>query len=216
MNSIEKSVSYTHTNSYSTLNNLHTKTKNVWIVFHGIGYLSRYFLRYFDELPASENYIIAPQAPSKYYLKDTYSHVGASWLTKENTVAETANLIHYINAVLETESIPTDCRLVVLGFSQGVSVATRWVAKKKVKCDVLALYAGGLPTELRASGFSHLEQNKTKVYTIIGTKDAYLTPARLVEEEQKAISLFQGKAEQIRFDGGHEIKKEIINSLIYR
>lgn len=216
MNSIEKSVSYTHTNSYSVLNQLNEKTSTVWVVFHGIGYLSRYFLRYFDGLPADENYIIALQAPSKYYLKDTYTHVGASWLTKENTATETANVMRYIDAVMENEGIPRNCRLVVLGFSQGVSVATRWVAQKKIKCDVLALYAGGLPNELEAADFSHLAQNKNKIYTIIGTKDAYLTPARLEEEEEKAYRLFQGRAEQIRFNGGHEIKKEIITSLMHR
>ncbi len=64
------------TNPYGTLNAPNPKTKNVWVVFHGIGYLSRYFLRYFDGLPSEENYIIAPQAPSKYYLNNEYRHVG--------------------------------------------------------------------------------------------------------------------------------------------
>ena len=68
MDSIEKQVSYNTTNTYSTLNTLTDKTKNVWFVCHGIGYLSRYFLKYFDELNSDENYIIAPQAHSKYYL----------------------------------------------------------------------------------------------------------------------------------------------------
>lgn len=214
MNSTEKTVDYCSTNSYCTLNNISTKTKNVWIVFHGIGYLSRYFLKYFNELNADENYIIAPQAPSKYYLKDTYTHVGASWLTKENTAGETKNIIRYIDAVLEAERIPKRCRLLVFGFSQGVSIATRWVAQKKLKCDALILYAGGLPNELTNNDFNHLAINKTKVYTIIGTSDSYLTPTRFEQEETKAISLFHGRAEQIRFNGGHEVKKEIINSLV--
>lgn len=38
MKSIEKKVKYTTTNTYETLNTLTNKTKNVWIVFHGIGY----------------------------------------------------------------------------------------------------------------------------------------------------------------------------------
>ena len=70
MNSTEKQNTYTTTNTYTTLNNIGPKTKNVWIVFHGIGYLSRYFINYFNTLNPNENYIIAPQAPSKYYLKN--------------------------------------------------------------------------------------------------------------------------------------------------
>ncbi|HZH69980.1 MAG TPA: esterase, partial [Flavobacteriaceae bacterium] len=58
--SIEKEISYISTNTYSTLNSLTSNTKNVWIVCHGLGYLSRYFLKYFKSLPLEENYIIAP------------------------------------------------------------------------------------------------------------------------------------------------------------
>lgn len=214
MKTTEKTIDYRSTNSYSTLNSLSEKTKNVWIVFHGIGYLSRYFLKYFSELNPQENYIIAPQAPSKYYLKDTYRHVGASWLTKEQTAIETKSVIRYIDAVVETEAIPEQCKLLVFGFSQGVSIATRWVAQKKLKCDDLILYAGGLTKELTSTDFDHLIANKTQVYTIIGTKDSYLTPTRLKVEEEKVLDIFQGKARIIRFNGGHEVKKEIINSLV--
>ncbi len=213
MNSTTKEVTYTNTNSYSTLNRLSSKTKNVWVVFHGIGYLSRYFLKYFDELNTEENYIIAPQAPSKYYLNNTYRHVGASWLTKENTNQETENVLRYIDTVLEAEAIPKHCKLIVFGFSQGVSIATRWVAHRKIKCQKLILYAGGLPNELNLLDFEHLNVNKTKIITVIGTTDSYLTKGRLEEEEEKAARLFQGTIEKIYFEGGHEVKKDIINSL---
>jgi len=39
MGSEEKEISYTITNSYSTLNTLTKATKNVWFVCHGMGYL---------------------------------------------------------------------------------------------------------------------------------------------------------------------------------
>lgn len=214
MNSTEKTVRYYSINSYNTLNNLNTKTKNVWVVFHGIGYLSRYFLKYFNELNTDENYIIAPQAPSKYYLKDTYQHVGASWLTKEHTTLETENVIQYLHAVMEAENIPKHCRLLVFGFSQGVSIATRWVSQKKLRCDDLVLYAGGVPNELTNTDFNHLVPNQTKVLTIIGTTDAYLTPERLKVEEEKIERIFEGRAKRISFEGGHEVKKDIINSLV--
>ena len=70
MSNKEKTVSYTTQNTYLTQNKLGPKTKNVWLVFHGIGYLSRYFVKYFNGLDPEENYIIVPQAPSKYYLKN--------------------------------------------------------------------------------------------------------------------------------------------------
>ncbi|MEJ2113731.1 MAG: esterase, partial [Flavobacteriaceae bacterium] len=139
MNSTEKEISYNITNTYSTLNTITAKTNNVWFVCHGIDYLSRYFLKYFKDLDPAENYIIAPQASSKHYLGNNYKHVGASWLTKENTVAEIDNVMRNFDAIFEAEHIPRNANLIVLGYSQGVSVALRYIAKRKLKCSHLVM-----------------------------------------------------------------------------
>lgn len=213
MNSIEKEVSYNTTNSYSTLNTLTSKTKNVWIVCHGIGYLSRYFLKYFDELKSEENYIIAPQAHSKYYLGSAYKHVGSSWLTKENTATEIENVMNYFDAVLKTENLPSNINLIVLGFSQGVSVAARYIAKRKLKCNQLVLLAGGIPKELNVQDFTFLK-GKTKVSLIYGTQDEYLSTRFLGDAKQRFYDLFGNNAEIIIFEGKHEVPKELINKLV--
>ena len=210
----EKQVVYKTTNTYETLNVLSEKTKNIWIVLHGIGYLSKYFVKYFEELNPEENYIIAPQAPSKYYLKNEYRHVGASWLTKENTLTETQNVITYLNAVRAAENFPEQCRFLVFGFSQGVSIVARWVATEKIKCDDLVLYAGGIPNELTPENFSFLKENNTQVTVLVGDRDQYITEERLKQESEKIQKLFHGRAKQIIFEGGHEVKKELIHKLI--
>ena len=210
----EKQISYTSTNTYSTMNALNTSTKNVWIVFHGIGFLSRYFIKYFSELPKEENYIIAPQAPSKYYLNKDFKHVGASWLTKEKTMLETTNVLNYLDNLFASENIPAHCQLIVLGFSQGVSIATRWTAKSKIDLDQLILYAGGIPEELTPEDFKFLLAGKAKVKLVLGNNDEFITEVRLEKEKEKMNSLFSGKAELIKFDGGHEIKKDVLIGLI--
>ena len=213
MSSIEKEISYNATNSYSTLNTLTNKTKNVWFVCHGIGYLSRYFLKYFDELDSDENYIIAPQAQSKYYLGSAYKHVGSSWLTKENTAVEIENVMHYFDAVLEAEKVPKTVNFIVLGYSQGVSVAARYVAKRKLKCNQLVLLAGGIPNELGVEDFEFLK-NKTKVSFIYGNQDEYITTNFMVDAKQRFYDLFGNDAQIITFEGKHEVPKKLINKLV--
>lgn len=210
----EKQVSYQTTNTYETLNEFTHKTTNIWIVLHGIGYLSKYFIKYFEGLNTDENYIIAPQAPSKYYLKNEYKYVGASWLTKENRVLETVNVLAYLDAVYAAEEFPKDCNLIVFGFSQGVSIATRWIASRKIQCNQIVLYAGGIPKELTPKDFDFLDYTKTQVSVLVGNKDQYLTAEILKYENVRIEELFHGNAKQQIFEGGHEVKKEIVEKLV--
>ncbi len=213
MKSTEKEISYTSKNTYSTLNSLTKKTKNVWFVCHGIGYLSKYFLKYFDELNSVENYIIAGQAPSKYYLGSKYKHVGASWLTKENTNIEIENVLNYFDAVFENENLPKNINLFVLGYSQGVSVALRYVAKRKLKCKYLILMSGGIPKELEKDSFTFLK-DKTKVSLIYGLQDEYFNAEYMQHELSRFTELFGKSSEIITFNGNHVFKKELLQNFI--
>jgi predicted esterase len=207
--SIQKEVTYTTTNTYYTLNELTEKTKNVWMVFHGMGYLSKYFINYFSELNAEENFIIAPQAPSKYYQGNDFKHVGASWLTRENTQLETQNILKYIDAIYEKELAETTANLIVMGYSQGVSIATRWVASRKVQCDKLILHSGGIPNELQPNDFEFLKTDAEVIY-LYGNKDQYITEARETEEKLKGTKLFQDRLNIEVFDGIHEVNRELL------
>ncbi|WP_418511718.1 alpha/beta hydrolase [Corallibacter sp.] len=210
MNSTEKEITYKTSNSYATLNHLSSTTKNVWFVCHGMGYLSRYFLRYFEGLNKEENYIIAPQAQSKYYIPPKFRHVGASWLTKENTVKETENVMRYFDAVLEAENIPLDKNLIVLGYSQGVSVAMRYVAKRKLQCQQLVLHSGGIPKELTSSDFIFYTGKTTMIY---GTDDEYLNEERIAYEIEHAKSLFGDTVSIHPFEGKHVVNVDLIKRL---
>ncbi len=209
---LEKRVSYKATASYSTLNTLTPKTRNIWLVFHGMGYLGRYFLRYFSDLNPEENYIIAPQAPSKYYIGPDFKHVGASWLTREDTLEETKNVLEYIDAVCESEQIPDERRFLVLGYSQGVSIATRWLANRKIQCDQLILHSGGIPKELKSPDF-HYMNAETGVTYLYGTEDEYITEARKTEESLKGNNLFGDKLQMVVFPGIHEVSKEFLQKI---
>lgn len=212
MDKKEKQVSYRAVNTYLTLNKPEGPGQNIWVVFHGIGYLGRFFANHFKLLDPDKNYIIVPQAPSKYYLNNQYKHVGASWLTRENTETETENILNYMDAVIKAEALPPGSRLIIFGFSQGVSVAMRWVARRKIPCSRLLLYAGGIPKELNAGDFTFLGK-EAKVRMAYGDQDKYLDAVRLNQELSKARDLFGSRVEFRPFTGGHEIKSELLKEL---
>jgi len=207
----EKEISYKITNSYSTLNQLTKSTRNIWFVCHGMGYLSRYFLKYFKELNPNENYVIAPQAQSKYYIQPEFKHVGASWLTRENTIMETQNVMAYFDSIFETECLKNNERLIIVGYSQGVSVAMRYVASRKIDCEHLVLMSGGIPKELKKEDFYHLNGEITFIY---GNKDEFINDERMQSEQSRVKELFGNKAKVIEFDGNHKVNVELINALV--
>ena len=200
----EKQVKYTASNSYSTLNTFSDKTKNIWLVFHGMGYLSKYFIRYFSELNPEENFIIAPQAPSKYYIGPKFKHVGASWLTRENTSEDTKNVLSYIDSVWIKEQPKVMPRFIVMGYSQGVSIATRWLASRNINCDELLLHSGGIPVELEPADFEHLSETCRVTY-LYGNEDEYINEARKTEEQLKGTKLFGSRLHIHEFKGIHEV-----------
>jgi len=212
MNSTEKEVCYISSNSYSTLNNINENTENVWFVCHGMGYLSRYFLKYFKSLDSDKNYIIAPQAPSKYY-QQPKMHVGANWLTRDNTESGMENIIKYFDAILNNEHLPKNINFIVLGYSQGVSVALRYISKRKLQCNKLIIHSGGIPKELVNKDFKYMN-NETEVFLVYGTQDEYLNKNRIIEETRLAKELFGNKLKIMPFEGKHVVNVDFIRSVI--
>lgn len=212
--SVQKEVNYTATNTYHIQNRLTENTKNIWMVFHGMGYLSKYFINYFSDLNESENFIIAPQAPSKYYQDKTFKHVGASWLTRENTQEEIQNVLRYIDAVYKAEVGEGSLgkQLIVLGFSQGVSIAARWVASRQISCDKMILHSGGIPNELQPADFEFLNKETSVIY-LYGNNDQYVTEARETEERLRASQLFQNRLEVRVFEGKHEMNRNFLREI---
>lgn len=206
----EHKISYTTQKTYSTLNEMSDDTEYIWFVCHGIGYLSRYFINYFDGLNPQKHFIIAPQAPSKYYQDKQYKYIGASWLTREDTALEMENIKAYFDAIYQNEIHPyMNKKLIVLGYSQGVSVAMRWLAKSRISCDKLLIHSGGIPEELTAKDF---EGFQFRPYLIYGKSDPYINTVRAEKELKKAKALFDNRIKVIPFDGKHVVSREVINS----
>jgi predicted esterase len=88
----------------------------------------------------------------------------------------------------------------------------RYLAKRKIKVSKLILMSGGIPKELTANDFKYLE-NKAKIFYVYGDNDEYIHGDFLNSEKNKIEHLFSD-INYIEFKGKHEIKTEIIESII--
>ena len=206
---MEKEVSFKTNKTYSTLNTI-DKNQNIWFACHGIGQLSHYFLNNFLNIPKEKNYIIAPQAPSKYYHSTQTKRVGACWLTKENTQLEQRNIFRYFDEILNQEKPVTPN--IFIGFSQGVSVMLRYLVYKKLNVNDIVIMSGKITEEPKESDFDYLSK-KTKVWLSYGLSDPLLNNKLLDVEINKSRQLFGKRLNIIAFDGKHEIDQELILNL---
>ena len=119
--------------------------------------------------------------------------------------------MQYFDAIFEAERLPGRIKLMVLGYSQGVSVALRYLVKRQLKCHKLIIHSGGIPKELTSQNFAYLDAQVTLTY---GINDEYLDKQRIKEEIERLSELFGERLNVIPFDGKHEANVSIINEMV--
>ena len=196
--------------SYRTLNELTEITRRVWIVFHGYGQLTEYFIRKFNVLNTEENFIIAPQGMSKFYLEGFSGRVGATWMTKEDRDTEIDNQQQYINAVLNRELGDIEDKEVILfGFSQGVATMGRFAAYNQFRFDKMILWAGTFPHELEKKDTRHWTHPYSLSY-FTGDEDPFLKEGT-IERQHGRLRELTGKDISVHsFRGKHEVVSELL------
>ena len=168
------SISFEFSSSYITYNQLTDNTENIWIVFHGYGQLSKYFIRRFDVLDSDKNYIIAPQGLSKFYVDEDYKNVGASWLTKEDRGSDLLNQQKYLIKLMDELKLKIDfskIKINFFGFSQGVSALTRLLMNYNMKVNNIIIWAGWVPDEFFNINKDILKN--TNLFFVVGNEDKY-------------------------------------------
>lgn len=195
-------------------------TKAVWFVLHGYGQLAQYFLRKFNCLTEHDICVIAPEGLSHYYLQDAETRsktgntrVGASWMTRENRLADIDNYCTYLDTVFEKElSTHPSLPVTFLGFSQGAATVSRWALSDAIHFNRLILWAGILPPDIDFEKGKEIFQHKD-VKVVYGKNDPYLNENRF-GEMKKLTEKLGLKADELVFEGGHEIHEPTLLSLI--
>jgi predicted esterase len=197
---------------YAMLGN-EVNPKNVWVVMHGYGMLSRYFIRKFEDWNLEENLIIAPEGLSKHYLIGFNGRVGATWMTKEDRINEIEDQINFFEDLHKTLIAPikTPYNLHVLGFSQGATAALRWFIRTKNSLKSVILWGSTFPMDVFNTD-DLLKIEKQKILMVFGKKDEFISPSNLITHLDFLHKLKED-IEIIQYNGGHELDKNVLNQI---
>jgi predicted esterase len=176
-------------------------------VLHGHGQLARVFLGYFKDIASADRLIVAPEALNRYYLESGASgrtrdaRIGATWMTREDRENEIADYVDWLDAVWK-EVAAAASAVTVLGFSQGVATACRWIAAGHSRADRLIAWAGQLPPDVEATSFKRLQS----LVFVSGTTDEYAAWIAEGDHQQRLAAV--GITPQIEsFEGGHRLDR---------
>lgn len=217
---VVRHIAVGRTARYALLGEPGPHIREVWIVCHGHAQLAQKFIERFRGIASPTRLIVAPEALNHYYLDGGFrgpsSKVGATWMTTEDRESEIADYVGYLDA-LDKEifaAVPREqCTLRVLGFSQGVATAARWVAAGNFEADQVILWAGSLPAELTKEGAQRLIAGGRPLLVVAGEEDQYITP-KAIEAQLASLSDLGVKPVVVRFPGGHEIDRAALESIL--
>ena len=100
-----------------------------------------------------------------------------------------------------------------LGFSQGASTVSRWVALGKAKIDRLILWGGEFPPDLDLTLDTTLGRLRAaRLALVYGRSDEYITP-KVVSGMVERLRQHGIPYAEIPFDGGHELDEAVLREL---
>jgi predicted esterase len=212
---MEHHLTVARTARYQQLGELSGRTRRVWFVCHGYGQLATYFVRHFALLVENrdDTVVIAPEGLSRFYLQGNGGRVGASWMTRDDRLAEIDDHVAFLNqlATLVLVSCPAKVEITVLGFSQGTATVSRWLTRATFQPAHLVLWAGGFPEDIAPDTARKLLQGLS-VSIVIGSADAYISLAQ-AEQQYQHLRQLGAAAQLLSFTGKHELNRAVLEKL---
>jgi predicted esterase len=200
---------------YITLGQPSAALQQIFYLFHGYGQLATSFLEEFSYVANGSRYFIAPEGLSRFYLSGGSGKVGASWMTREERSSEIIDYLNFLDTLHNTITNDLNImniQIILLGFSQGVATACRWLETLTIPVSKLIIWAGTMPPDVDLwrikSHYPDLE-----VYLVAGIKDPLIS-SDLLKEEEERLEKANLHYRKIRFDGKHELHPPTLSKLI--
>ena len=208
---------------YATMGASPERARRVWFALHGYGQLAERFLRPFAGIVPDDTMVVAPEGLSRFYLEMPNvdgSHllrVGATWMTREGRELDIADTTRWLDVVYQDVMAPSlergqpaACGL--LGFSQGVATASRWVAEGAIQPSSFVAWAGTLASDVQHERFAS-KLAGCSVTLVTGDDDRFVTPA-LHDAALRGIRGYHADDREIRFAGEHALDTGVLTMLL--
>lgn len=213
----ERHLSVARTARYFALGAPAGRARAVWVLCHGYGQLAARFLERFRTLDDGRRRLVAPEGLSRFYLSERAAErrVGASWMTREDRLAEIDDYVAYLDAVYDDVlgTGPASAPVTALGFSQGAATACRWVALGRARVDRLVVWGGEVPPDLDLGRESIAARVRAARLTLVyGRADPFFT-ATVVADTEARLRRHAIPYALHPFDGEHEIDEATLRQL---
>lgn len=210
----EHNILVKRTARFYTSGEVYENTKTIWFVLHGFAQLAKKFISEFEFLAVKGDVVIAPEGLSRSnFGRASDSHIGASWMTREDRENEIDDYVEYLDTLYKEvlKNRNTDLKINVLGFSQGGSTAVRWFVNGTSKINALYICSSDIAKDVDLSVFRN-KSNDSKIFYIYGSKDTSYSNKNFSDSldflKQNNI-IFTEKT----FEGGHDINSELLKEL---
>jgi predicted esterase len=186
---------------------------SLWFALHGYGQLAAEFAEEFQGLTDEKTLIVVPEALNRYYRKGTGGKVGATWMTREDRLQDMQDYVGYLNKLYRTiiKELSPEAKVQVLGFSQGVATACRWLESGQIPCRHLVLWAGTFPEDLDKRSLL-IALPEMPITLVAGWQDQYVTEEAIGSLVRDFYDVGQ-TAQVLRYTGGHEVKNATLKEL---
>ncbi len=199
---------------YFTIGKPTPQVKHLWVCLHGYGQLADWFGKRFEKWASKERLFLFPEGPHRFYTEGTSGRVGASWMTREDRLNDIEDQYNYLeNLVADVRrNLPPTCKIHILGFSQGVATAFRWVDRSALSFASLVTWAGTYPPDIDYA--LHREKfNPLKMHACFGDEDEFIS----TENAQKLLGQLAEQNIGITphfYKGGHKLYLDLLAEVI--
>lgn len=183
------------------------------IALHGYGQLASFFIKKFEPLSKLGIYTVAPEGLHRFYVEGFSGRVGASWMTKEDRLSDIADYIAYLNQLYAgIRQHHNYNRLIIIGFSQGVATAFRWIEKADFSPTDIILASGMIPPDVTLPQLGDKCRLGKWTY-ITGDNDPFRNEKEVLQLKE-SFKNAQIPLREMVFSGGHSLNIELIEKAI--